>query len=85
MRQLCREAAVSPVLEAHESLEITQRKRADGRSLYFLLNHGEKVEEVVLPGGKFTSLLSSDELEGRVEVAARDVVVLLEEKKHEAV
>ncbi len=85
VRQLCREAAVSPVLEAHESLEITQRKRADGRSVYFLLNHGEKVEEVVLPGGKFTSLLSSDEVEGRVEVAARDVVVLLEEKKHEAV
>ena len=85
LRQLCQEAAVSPVLEAHESLEITQRKRADGCSVYFLLNHGEKAEAVVLPGGKFTSLPGGDELEGRVEVAARDVLVLLEEQKHEAV
>lgn len=78
--QLCLEAAVSPVLEAHESLEITQRKRADGRNVYFLLNHGEKVEEVVLPGGKFSSLFSGAEVEGGVEVAAREVVVLLEER-----
>jgi len=81
MRQLFQEAAIPSLLGVQERLEITQRKRADGRNVYFLLNHGEKAEEVILPEGKFTSLLNGDQLEGRIEVAARDIAVLLEGKK----
>jgi beta-galactosidase len=80
MRQLCQEAAIPSLLGVQERLEITQRKRADGRNVYFLLNHGEKAEEVILPEGKFTSLLNGVQLEGRIEVAARDIAVLLEGK-----
>jgi len=80
MHQLCQDAAVSSVLGVHERLEVTQRKRADGRNVYFLLNHGEKPEEVSLPPGIFCSLLNGEEVEGQVEVAVRDVVVLLEKK-----
>ncbi len=81
MRQLCQEAVIPSLLGVQERIEITQRKRADGRNVYFLLNHGEKAEEVILPEGKFTSLLNGDQLEGRIEVAARDIAVLLEGKK----
>lgn len=80
MRQLCQEAAIPSLLGVQERLEITQRKRADGRNVYFLLNHGEKAEEVILPERKFTSLLNSVQLEGRIEVAARDIAVLLDGK-----
>jgi len=76
MRQLCEEAGVAPVLQGPEGVEVTRRVQDDGRVLYFLLNHTEKAEWVSLPAGSFTSLLSGDEVEGRVEVTARDVVVL---------
>src|SRR5437660_9063577 len=38
-RLLCQEAVVSPVMEAPEGVEVTKLIRADGRSVYFLLNH----------------------------------------------
>jgi len=78
MRQFCQDAAVSSVLEVHERLEVTHRKRVDGRNVYFLLNHGETTEEVALPAGVFSSLLNGEEVEGQIEVAAHDAVVLLE-------
>ena len=75
------------VLGVCESLEVTQRRRADGSNVYFLLNHGESSVKVVLPEGIFSSLLNGEEIEARVEVAARDVVVLLEggQEKHEGI
>ena len=77
MGQLCREVAASPVLEVPEGVEATWRECADGRALYFLLNHTEKAEQVSLPAGTFSSLLSGEKIEGQLEVAARDVAVLL--------
>src|SRR5207237_7193054 len=77
-RQLCKEVNVHPILDVEECLEVTQRRRADGRNVYFLLNHGEISVEVLLPDGIFSSLLNGEELEGSVEVAVNDVVVLLE-------
>ena len=77
-RQLCEEVNVQPILGVGEGLEVTQRLRADGRILYFLLNHSERSVEVLLPEGIFSSLLSGAELEGSVEVATHDVCVLLE-------
>ena len=59
-------------------MEVTHRWRADGRNVYFLLNHGESSVKVVLPEGIFSSLLNDEEIEGQVEVAALDVVVLFE-------
>jgi beta-galactosidase len=78
MRQLCQQVAVSPVLEAPVGVEATRRVRADGRVVYFLLNHNDTTEQVDLPMGMFMSLLSGEEVEGHIEIAARDVDVLLE-------
>ncbi len=78
MRQLCQQAAVSPVLEVPANVEATRRVRADGRIVYFLLNHNDTAKQVDLPGGVFTSLLTGEDVEGLIELAARDVVVLLE-------
>ncbi len=78
MHQLCQQVAVSPVLEASVGVEATRRVRADGRVVYFLLNHNDMPEQVDLPMGVFTSQLSGEEVEGHIEIAARDVDVLLE-------
>ena len=75
MRLLCQQAAVSPVLNVPEGIEVTQRVRADGRVVYFLLNHSGKPGVVALPAGKCTSLLTGTEVEGQMEIA--DVAVLL--------
>jgi beta-galactosidase len=76
-RLLCEEGAVSPVLAVDEQVEVTRRMRTDGRAVYFLLNHTERSEQVALPAGAFISLLSGEEVEGQIEIAARDVAVLL--------
>jgi beta-galactosidase len=78
MRQLCQQVSVSPVLKAPVGVETTRRVRADGRVVYFLLNHNDTPEQVDLPMGMFMSLLSGEEVEGHIEIAARDVDVLLE-------
>ena len=77
MRLLCQQAAVSPVLNVPEGIEVTQRVRTDGRVVYFFLNHTDKPEVVALPAGKFTSLLNGKEVERQIEIDERDVAVLL--------
>ena len=78
MRQLCQEAAVLPVLKASIGVEATRRVRADGGIVYFLLNHNDRSEHVDLPERVFMLLLTGEEVAGQIEIAARDVVVLLE-------
>jgi beta-galactosidase len=77
MSLLCQQAGVAPLLEAPAGLEVTCRTRADGRALYFLLNHSAADVRVALPAGSFTALLSGAEVLAAVDVAAYDVVVLL--------
>src|SRR5579875_893403 len=77
--QLCRQAGVEPVLNAPEGVEVTRRVRADGRAVFFLLNHTQQAEAVTLPTGSFTSLLNGHVVEGQIEVAANDVAVLLQQ------
>ncbi|MDQ2716169.1 MAG: beta-galactosidase [Chloroflexota bacterium] len=77
LRQLCLEASISSLLEVSEGVEVTMRVRADARPVYFLLNHSDRPAQVTLPAGTFTSLLDGREIGGQVELAARDVVVLL--------
>ncbi len=74
---LSEQAQVSPVLESPEGVEVTKRVRDDGKTIYFLLNHAEQVQQVTLPSGKFTSLLDGKIVEGQVDVGAVDTVVLL--------
>jgi len=76
MRHLCLETGVSPVLETPVGVEATRRVHADGGVVYFLLNHNDSPEVVDLPMGRFIELLSGNEIEGWVEINARDVVVL---------
>jgi beta-galactosidase len=40
-KELCQEANITPVLETPEGVEVTKRVQADGRAVYFLLNHTE--------------------------------------------
>ncbi len=74
---LCEEANVSPVLKSPEGVEVTKRVRADGKEIYFLLNHTEQAQQVKLPTGTFTSLLNGRRVENQVEVGAVDAVVVL--------
>ncbi len=76
-QQLCQQANVSPVLEAPEGVEVTRRVRSDGKTVYFLLNHTEQVQSVMLPTGNFTSLLDGKNVEGQVHVNAVDALILL--------
>ena len=78
-RLLCHEANVSPILEVPDGVEATRRVRADGRSVYFLLNHTETPQKLVLPSGSCISLLDGNELQSYLEIAAKDVVVVLSE------
>ncbi len=77
MQHLCEEANVAPVLKAPKGIEVTRRERADGHSVYFLLNHTERKLTVQLPSGTFSSLLDGKELEGSIEIAGIDAAVLL--------
>ncbi len=77
MHLLCQQAAVSPVLNVPEGIEVTQRVRADGRVVYFFLNHTDKPEVVALPDGKYTSLLHEKEVERQIEIDGHDVAVVL--------
>ncbi|HLI05621.1 MAG TPA: beta-galactosidase [Ktedonobacteraceae bacterium] len=77
IQQLCRQADVAPVLAAPAGVEVTRRVQADGRAVYFLLNHTDRPEVVILPEGTFTALLTGKEVEAEVEVAGQDVVVLV--------
>ncbi len=79
-RLLCQEANVSPVLAVPKGVEVTRRARADGRSVYFLLNHNETAQTVALPVGSCFSLLDGEELQSNLEIAAKDVVVILTEE-----
>ena len=76
-RHLCQQAGVASPMEAPTGVEVTKRVRADGKSVYFLLNHTEQVQQVTLPNGNFVSLLDGKHVTGQVEVGAVDAVVLL--------
>jgi len=79
-RMLCQQADVESLMEAAERLEVTRRVRSDGRNVYFILNHNDSPEQVTLPQGTFTSLLDGSQLQlqGQLEIAERDVLILLE-------
>lgn len=77
-QMLCQQAGVEQLMEAGEGLEVTRRVRSDGRIVYFILNHNDSSQQVTLPQGIFTSLLDGSEQRGEVEIAERDVLILLE-------
>lgn len=74
---LCREANITSIMHTPGGVEVTKRVRADGRAVYFLLNHTDQPQHITLPPGSFTALLSGTKVTDTVEIAARDVVVLL--------
>jgi beta-galactosidase len=77
-KELCHKADVKPVLQAPEGTEVTKRVQADGRAIYFLLNHTEQTHRVTLPSGTFISLLNKRNISTEVEIAGMDIVVLQE-------
>ena len=76
-QMLCQQAGVFAPIDVSEGIEVTRRMRTDGRSVYFLLNHSMMAANVILPAGKFTSQLDGKEVEGQVDLAAQDVIVLI--------
>jgi len=73
-------AGVRTVLVAPKGVEVTERWQGN-RRLLFALNHTDREQEVTLDG-RYTDLLDdSGVVEGRVFIAPRDVLVLLEEGK----
>jgi beta-galactosidase len=78
MRQLCREAGIVPPLEAPAGVEVTRRTAAEGRNLYFLLNHNDEEVTLPLPQGTFVVLPEREEVSGQLRLAARAVHLLLE-------
>lgn len=74
---LCEESGVSPVMHVPDGVEATRRVRADGREIYFLLNHSANQVDVALPAGSFVSLLNNEIVEEQVNIAALDVAILL--------
>ena len=73
-----RSTGVSSLMETAQGVEVTRRGRSDGRNVIFILNHNDWSETLTLPTGTYTSLLSGSELEGRVVIAERDALMLLE-------
>ncbi len=78
VRMLCQQAGVEQLVESIAGLEVTRRTRSDGRNVYFILNHNDFSKQVTLPQGVFLSLVDGSELRGRIEIAERDVLILLE-------
>jgi beta-galactosidase len=77
-KELCHEAGVESVLQAPKGIEVTKRVRADGRAIYFLLNHTQHAHHVLLPTGTFLSLLDGKHITEKLEITAMNVVVLQE-------
>ena len=77
-RLLCQQANVKPTLEVPHGVEVTKRRRIDGRQVYFVLNHTAEKIELSLPQGEFYSLLNQRKVSGAIEISAQDVQILLE-------
>jgi beta-galactosidase len=71
------ESGVQPVIEAPAGLEAVRRVADDGASWLFLLNHLD-TEVTVTAGG--TDLLTGQEVDGAITVAAGGVAVVRERK-----
>jgi beta-galactosidase len=71
-------AGVKPVLDAPESIEVTERWQGD-RKMLFLLNYSHKEQEVTLDG-TYTDLLINNKLVGKVRIAPLEVRVLAKDK-----
>lgn len=54
---------------------------ADGRAIFFLLNRTDQQQQVILPGDIYL-VLNDEQIAGQIEIAVRDVVVLLEQWAH---
>jgi beta-galactosidase len=76
--QLRQQAGVAPLLTVPAGVEVTSRRRFDGRQIFFVLNSTPEAVRIPLPTGTFRSLLDDREVAGEGEVAAGDILVLLE-------
>lgn len=76
---VCREKGIEAVLSACKGVEITRRIKGD-RQFTFILNHNETEIVVELGEGSFVNLLTGQTIKDKIDLSARDVVVL-EHKK----
>jgi beta-galactosidase len=75
---LCQQAGVAEGPGASSGVEVTLRRRSDGRQVCFVLNHTRESVEISLPQGTFRSLFNESAVSGTVRLAAKEVEVLLE-------
>lgn len=75
IRDYSEEKGMVPLIKASENVEATERVQGETTFL-FLLNHGDRDENVVLPQGLYRDMLSDQEWEHDVVMAPKDVRIL---------
>ncbi len=70
-------AALSPLMEAPQGVEVAERRQGEQR-LLLLLNHSD-TEQLVMLDGRFVNMLNDETVHGQVSIAcAKDVLLLAE-------
>lgn len=77
VENLCSEAGIKSQFEPVSGIEITQRFK-DGQEFTFVLNHNFSKAGIDLKACKYIDLLTSKMLSGRIELNAKDVLILKE-------
>lgn len=81
--RICAATGVAPLVKAAPGVEVVRRRRADGRDLWFVLNHRPEVTSVSLPVTG-VDVLSGAAVAGTVALAPFDVaIVQTEDTAHE--
>ncbi len=80
VHHLSQEAGIKSELVVPGGIEAITRQRSDGKLIYFILNHSNRAEQFFLPAGSIRALLDGRHVSGKIEIAARDVLVLLQEE-----
>jgi beta-galactosidase len=76
-RTVCTDAGIFPLLDSPEGVEVRRRVQGEG-SFLFVLNHGEEVAHVELPGQGYRDILLDEEVEKDLPVQPYDVRILRE-------
>jgi beta-galactosidase len=74
MVHICQGKGIEPLLDAPEGVEVT-RRRKDGRSFTFLLNHSDEEKKVSLGEVAYKDLLSRSLLQSEAVIPSKGVII----------
>ncbi|MBE3598316.1 MAG: beta-galactosidase [Limnochordaceae bacterium] len=75
VRFLCDKHGIGAPLQVPDGVEVVER-RGGGQSFLFILNHRDRPTVITLGNRRLRNLLAHQEVEGEVELAPRDVLIL---------